>query len=102
MELFENLPDPAKNLLPKDGCVNYYGKIFNDKEAQELFKILLDKIEWKNDEAIIFGKKIITKRKVAWYGEEEFSYTYSKTTKTALAFTSELLKIKEKIEIYIF
>ena len=98
MELFENLPDPTKNLLPKDGFVNYFGKIFSDKEAQELFKILLNKIDWKNDEAIIFGKKIITKRKVAWYGDEEFSYTYSKTTKTALAFTPELLKIKEKIE----
>lgn len=98
MELFENLPDPYKNLLPKDGCVNYYGKIFSDKEAQELFKILLNKIDWKNDEAIIFGKKFITKRKVAWYGDEEFSYTYSKTTKTALAFTPELLKIKQKIE----
>ena len=98
MELFENIADPSINLLPKDGTVHYFGKIFNKEEAEELFDLLLKNIEWKNDEAIIFGKKIITKRKVAWYGEEKFSYTYSKITKTALPFTKELNLIKKKIE----
>jgi alkylated DNA repair dioxygenase AlkB len=55
-------------------------------------------IEWKNDQAKIFGKLIITKRKVAWYGESEFEYTYSNTTKRALPWTSELLALKELIE----
>ncbi len=98
MELFENIADPSINLLPKDGTVHYFGKIFNKEEAEELFDLLLKNIEWKNDEAIILGKKIITKRKVAWYGEEKFSYTYSKITKTALPFTKELNLIKKKIE----
>ncbi|MBQ0740235.1 alpha-ketoglutarate-dependent dioxygenase AlkB, partial [Aquimarina celericrescens] len=59
---------------------------------------LLKNIEWKNDEAIIFGKRIITKRKVAWYGEKQFEYTYSNTTKHALPWTLELLELKEIIE----
>lgn len=98
MELFENLSDPEFNLLPKDGTVNYYGKIFSLEEATHFYKILLETIEWKNDEAIIFGKKILTKRKVAWYGEEEFEYTYSKTTKKALPWTNKLLELKKKVE----
>ena len=53
---------------------------------------------WKNDEAIICGKKILTKRKVAWYGDEPFDYTYSKTTKKALPWTPELLQLKKIIE----
>ena len=28
MELFYNEIDGSKNLLPKDGIVNYYGKLF--------------------------------------------------------------------------
>ena len=60
--------------------------------------MLLNNIAWKNDEALIFGKRIITKRKVAWYAEKPFEYTYSKVTKQALLFTDELLKIKSKIE----
>mgnify|MGYP003468897187 FL=1 len=53
MELFENIADPSINLLPKDGTVHYFGKIFNREEAEELFDLLLKNIEWKNDEAII-------------------------------------------------
>jgi alkylated DNA repair dioxygenase AlkB len=58
----------------------------------------METIEWKNDEAIIFGKKIITKRKVAWYGNENFSYTYSNTTRLALTWTKELLELKQLAE----
>lgn len=67
-------------------------------DADQYFASLLQNIEWRNDEAVIFGKKIITKRKVAWYGEQPFSYTYSKTTKTALPWTNDLLALKEIIE----
>ncbi|WP_339922104.1 alpha-ketoglutarate-dependent dioxygenase AlkB [uncultured Cyclobacterium sp.] len=98
MELFERKIDPTKNLLPYGGTANYYGKIFDQKRANEFLSILMQTIEWKNDEAIIFGKKIITKRKVAWYGEEAFEYTYSKTTKSALPWTQALLELKQAIE----
>jgi alkylated DNA repair dioxygenase AlkB len=37
---------------------------------------------------------MITKRKVAWYGEKPFEYTYSKITKLALPWTNELTAIK--------
>lgn len=94
MKLFEIEIDTAKNLLPQDGTVNYYGKILNQKQADDYFRILLNTIEWRNDEALIFGKKIITKRKVAWYGERPFEYTYSNTTKLALPWTKELLELK--------
>jgi alkylated DNA repair dioxygenase AlkB len=70
----------------------------NQEQANHYLKALLENIEWRNDEAIIFGKKIITKRKVAWYGEKPFEYTYSNTTKHALLWTKELLELKELIE----
>ncbi len=98
MELFENVPDPNLNLLPQDGTVNYYGPIFNQEQADNFYRRLLEIIQWKNDEAIIFGKKILTKRKVAWYGSEAFEYTYSKTTKKALPWTQELLELKAAVE----
>lgn len=98
MKLFDIKLDPTRNLLPQDGTVNYYGKILNKKEATSYLDLLLHHIEWKNDEAIIFGKKIITKRKVAWYGEKPFEYTYSKTTKLALPWTTELVYLKNKVE----
>lgn len=98
MKLFQLGFDSTINLLPKEGTVNYYGMIFKETEANKYYQKLLNNIEWKNDEAIIFGKKIITKRKVAWYGDKEFNYTYSKTTKQALPWTRDLLELKSVIE----
>ena len=46
----------------------------------------------------MFGKLITTKRKVAWYGDEEYSYTYSNVTKTANLWTKELLELKEIVD----
>ena len=87
-----------ENLLPFDGIVNYYGKIINPQEAQHYLDRLLNTIEWKNDEAIIFGRHIITKRKAAWYGDANYSYTYSNTTKHALTWNKELLDLKALVE----
>ena len=42
MELFENIVDSTRNLLPQDGTVNYYGKILNQKEANDFYKTLLE------------------------------------------------------------
>lgn len=98
MKLFDDIANKAKNWLPQDGTVNYYGKLLNQKEADYYLNRLLATIEWRNDEAIIFGRKIITKRKVAWYGEKPFEYTYSKITKYALPWTDELLELKMLIE----
>ena len=98
MNLFSNPVNSSQNILPKDGIVHYYGKIFSLADANHYLSSLLSNIEWKNDEAIIFGKLIITKRKVAWYGDTEFEYTYSNRTKKALPWTKELLELKLKIE----
>ncbi len=98
MEFSPRKIDTKRNLLPYDGTVKYYNKLLNGKEADYYLGVLLNAIEWRNDEAIIFGKKIITKRKVAWYGEKPLKYTYSKTTKLALPWTKELLELKKIIE----
>lgn len=98
MDLFNPELDPKSNLLPFDGIVNYYGPLMPVAEANNYLSLLIETIEWKNDEAIIFGKHIITKRKVAWYGEANYSYSYSNTTKHAHFWTRELLYLKVLVE----
>ena len=98
MDLFSKHADATINLLPKDGIVNYFGQIFSQEEADQYYQQLLHKIEWRNDEALMFGKLITTKRKVAWYAETDFEYTYSKITKRALPWTPKLLELKKITE----
>ncbi|MCR5863136.1 alpha-ketoglutarate-dependent dioxygenase AlkB [Flavobacterium sp. J372] len=96
MNLFYSDTNP--NLLPYDGTVIYYGPVIPNAEANRYLEYLLNDIAWENDKAIIYGKLIITKRKAAWYGDRPFEYTYSKTTKTALPWTPELLELKDIAE----
>jgi len=98
MDLFFPAIDKDKNLLPYDGTVHYHGKVLSKEKADFYLDRLLETIDWRSDEAVIFGKKITTKRKVAWYGEKPYAYTYSNTTKYALEWTTELLELKTLTE----
>lgn len=86
------------NILTKDGQAFYYGQIFSAQECADWFEILMNNIEWQQDEVIIFGKKIITARKMQWYAATEVEYEYSKVKRTARIFTEELVRLKSIVE----
>jgi alkylated DNA repair dioxygenase AlkB len=96
MDLFNQ--EKIINILPFDGIADYHGLVMKQKEADEYLSRFLDTIAWKNDEAIIYGKHFVTKRKVAWYADAEYQYTYSNTTKQALLWTPQLLSLKSLAE----
>ena len=98
MNLFDQALDQPINILPKDGLVNYYGEIIPLTMSEFYFQTLLTDIEWRCDQAVIFGKHIETKRKVAWYADSPFSYTYSNITKSALVWTKNLVTLKALVE----
>ena len=95
MKLF-NKADPTKNLLPYDGSVIYYGPILDDPSY--FYEQLLKEINWQHDQAIIFGKLVTTKRKVAWYGDDAYSYKYSGIEKVASPWNNTLLELKTIVE----
>ncbi|GIZ10502.1 DNA methylase [Flavobacterium sp. UMI-01] len=98
LDLFNPDVNPQNNLLPKDGTVNYYGFLFTQQEATQYLQLLLNEIDWKHDEAFIMGKLIVTKRKVAWYGDSCFEYTYSNRTKRATLWSPLLQVLKKRVE----
>lgn len=96
MDLFDY--DATINLLPCDGEVHYFGEILNPEDTHHYYERLLESIEWKNDEVVIAGKHITTKRKIAWFGDSNYAYSYSNTTKHALPWTKELITLKRIVE----
>ena len=86
------------NILPIDGIVYYHGIIMSKEEADKYLELLLKNILWENDEIVIFGNHIVTKRKVAWYGTSDYLYNYSNSTKKALKWTKELITLKRIVE----
>lgn len=96
--MFSQQLDPNHNWLPKDGIVNYHGCIMEQESADEYFKNLLKTIPWENDVLNMFGKRIVTNRKVAWYGDRPYAYTYSNSTKSAFPWTKDLRELKQLVE----
>lgn len=86
------------NLLTEGGEAYYFGRILPAKKADHYYSRFLETIDWQQDEVIIFGKRIVTKRMTGWYGEKEFEYTYSKITRKARLWTPELIQLKELVE----
>lgn len=98
MDLFSSDNQPRRNWLPHGGIVHYHGKLFSAPRADHYFQTLFESIEWRSDEVVMFGRHMITKRKVAWYGDRPFAYTYSHITKQALPWTDALLELKLQTE----
>jgi alkylated DNA repair dioxygenase AlkB len=96
MDLFNQ--DPLSNLLPCDGIVQYYGQVMPRSEADMYYEKLFTTLNWQPDTALIYGKLITTSRKVAWYGNKPYAYTYSGATKFALPWTEDLLALKTLAE----
>jgi alkylated DNA repair dioxygenase AlkB len=86
------------NIINKDGIAVYFGCILNEQSLPTIYTELLNNIVWQQDQIIMFGKAITTKRKVAFYADNHIDYTYSSVKKKGLSWTPELLKIKELIE----
>jgi len=95
MDLFQSADS---NLLPLDGHLFYTPNCFSKTQSDFYFNQLLNEIPWQHDEVMMFGKKIITKRMTAWYGDEGCSYVYSNIKRNPLPWTNTLTKIKNVIE----
>lgn len=74
-----------KNIIPRDGEAIYHGPIFDGRSSDNYLEVLLTSIPFRNDERVMYGKHIIAKRKIAWYGKK---HTWPEV----------LLEIKNKVE----
>ncbi|MBU2869800.1 alpha-ketoglutarate-dependent dioxygenase AlkB [Colwellia sp. E2M01] len=102
MSLFSSVLEQPISILPFDGEVLYYGEIISDQDSDFYFTQLLNTMPWQHDQAMVLGKIIETKRKVAWcadtIGGKPFSYSYSGVTRYSLPFSAELLTLKKLVE----
>lgn len=78
--------------------VVYKANFLTRKEADFYFKHFLKNVKWQNDRIQLFGKTIIPKRKMAWYGDKGKTYTYSNDTKLPEPWFAELYDLKIKVE----
>jgi alkylated DNA repair dioxygenase AlkB len=86
------------NIIHQDGIAFYHEKVISDEQIKPLYDELLNEINWENERVVMFGKEIITKRKVAFYSDESIVYTYAGKTKIGLPWKDPLILLKNIIE----
>ncbi len=93
-----NTTQDGLNILPKDGSAFYHPEFMSPADSNQLMNRLHQSLEWNADQLMMFGKLVTTRRKVAWVGDSNCSYTYSGVKKQAQAWIPELLAIKNQLE----
>jgi alkylated DNA repair dioxygenase AlkB len=78
--------------------VTFYRNFFDLQESNEIFQVLHDEINWRQDKMKLYGKDIDLPRKTAWYGDRDKSYTFSGIHLDPEPWTPTLLDVKERIE----
>ncbi len=87
-----NLPllptDPLQLNLP-EADVRLWRQAFQPDEADELLALLRSRIDWQQEDIVIFGAHRRVPRLVAWHGDPGTAYTYSGTAHEPLPWTPE-------------
>jgi alkylated DNA repair dioxygenase AlkB len=85
-----------RNLLPRDGRVFYCGVLWPAAAADGCLSSLLEADFWRNDEVVMFGKRLTLSRRMAWFGEA--AYGYAGALKQPAAWDPEVLRLKAQVE----
>jgi alkylated DNA repair dioxygenase AlkB len=98
MKLAKEVINQGRQILPKDGDVRYFAPFFTVQDSQTFLTELLEKIEWRQEAIVLFGRKVMQPRLTAWYGDADKVYTYSGIQMIPKAWTPTLLRIKNAVE----
>ncbi len=81
-----------------DADISYYPNFFDTDKADTIFKELLNKTPWQQDNITVYGKNHLQPRLTALYGNEGKPYFYSNIKMQPHHWTLLLQKIKFHIE----
>lgn len=87
-----------KNLLEFDGELYLVQGFYLPDDARQLFDILLNELNWQQEQIFLYGRWVNVPRLMCWYGDETAKYQYSGVNHLPLPWTRSLLSTKQKIE----
>ena len=93
--------DKNSSLIKADNLyVEYIENFFDFDQSQLYMEHLTNDIKWKREKIRMWGKEIVTKKRIAWYADKGKSYTYSGSTFRPDQWSELLLEIKKYVEQY--
>lgn len=81
-------------------CFEYYPGIIPAAEADEILASLLQELDWRQQEILMFGRRVLQPRLTAWYGDPEARYSYSGLQLEPLAWHPLLEDLRLRLESF--
>jgi alkylated DNA repair dioxygenase AlkB len=88
----------SPNLAPYDGELYLLPGFFPQQRADAYFRCLAQTLDWRTEELRIYGRRLLTPRLMAWYGDAGANYKYSGVEHSPLPWTKELLELRTTVE----
>jgi alkylated DNA repair dioxygenase AlkB len=96
-----NLPllptEPLRLDLP-DADVRLWPQALASGEADQQFSALRSRIDWQQEDILIFGERRRVPRLMAWHGDPGTTYVYSGTAHEPVPWTADLQRIRARAE----
>lgn len=89
--------DPVDIPLP-DAQLTLFRQVDLGIDQGELLQQLISGIPWRSEDITVFGKTYQQPRLIAWYGDEDATYTYSGISHEPLAWCPPLDQLKRRVE----
>jgi len=78
--------------------LHYMDNFLSQEFATDLFKNLLREVSWQQESINVYGKRYLSPRLTAWYGDTNAYYIYSGIGHEPLPWTDTLSQLRSKIE----
>ena len=93
--------NPNRTLIYSENLsLEYIENFFDSDQCRSYMTQLTDRVRWGSEKIKIWGKEIVTNRKIAWYADAGKSYTYSGSTFFPTQWNGVLLQLKRRVEEY--
>ena len=82
-------------------CFEYHPEFLAGREADDCLQRLWDELEWTQKEIVLFGRRMMQPRLIAWYGDPLIEYRYSGLSLSAVAWHPLLQELRLRLESFI-
>ena len=92
------LPTEPQRLDLPDADVRLWPQALAPGEADRQLSALRSRIDWRQEDILIFGERRSVPRLVAWHGDPGTTYVYSGTAHEPVPWTADLQWIRARVE----
>jgi alkylated DNA repair dioxygenase AlkB len=97
-DLFGQSADESPGIDMPGAELRYYPNFLPALQADRCFQQLLQQIEWREEQVLVWGEWHKQPRLTAWHGDAESNYSYSGRALTPLPWTPLLAELRDAVQ----